>query len=62
MSRQPASQRPCPHLALALGGDAAAALGRGVLLHQAHRLQLLQRVADDAAGRLQGGQQEGWES
>ncbi len=34
---------------LHLGGDAAAAMGAGVLLHKADGLQLLQDVADEAA-------------
>ena len=54
--QQPPSPRPpappAAHLALAFSGDAAPAPGGGVLLHKAHGLQLLQRVADDAARRL----------
>lgn len=50
----PLGTAAAPHLALALGGDAAATARGGVLLHQAHGLQLLQRVADHAARGLQG--------
>lgn len=40
------------HVLLPGGGDAAAALGAVVLLHEADRLELLHDVADEAPARL----------